>query len=170
MQAQAPNSPSRRTKDMPYSYSPKPPSLGTSFPSSALEPYTSMASWDALSTRGRVLHGTAKRQCKRSIKANSRLAAGTLPVPKAYCSPAIRKLTFGLAKLPKPDWRKQSMPWGILPKLVLSVRQVSKRPRDGIGVQLVSYIYFYPTLLPSLLSSLLFPFSGLSSLAYIEID
>lgn len=76
-QAQALNSRSRRTKDMPYSYSPKPPTLGTSFPSSASERYTSMASWDAPSTRGRVLHGTAKRQCKKSIKANSRLAAGT---------------------------------------------------------------------------------------------
>lgn len=76
-QAQAPTSPFRRTKDMPYSYSPKPPTLSTSFPSFASEPYTSMASWDAPSTRGRVLHGTAKRQCKRSIKANSRSAAGT---------------------------------------------------------------------------------------------
>lgn len=76
-QAQAPTNPSRRTKNTPYSYSPKPPTLGTSFPSSASEPYMSMASWDAPSTRGRVLHGTVKRQCKRSIKANSRSAAGT---------------------------------------------------------------------------------------------
>lgn len=52
------------------------------------------------------------------------------------------------------------MPWDILPKLVLSVRLISKRPRDGIGVQPVSYT--------STLSSLLLylPFSGLSGLAH----
>lgn len=76
-QAQTPTNRSPRTKDTPYSSSPNPPTLDTSFPNSASEPHMSMASWDALSTRGRVLHGIAKRQCKRSIKANSRSAAGT---------------------------------------------------------------------------------------------
>lgn len=52
------------------------------------------------------------------------------------------------------------MPWVILPKLVLSVRLVSKRPRDGIGVQLVSCTSHISSLLPSL------PFSRLSGLAH----
>lgn len=76
-QAQALTNPSPRTKDTPYSSSLMPQTLVTSFPNSASELHTSMASWDALSTRGRVLHGIAKRQCKRSIRANSRSADGT---------------------------------------------------------------------------------------------
>lgn len=125
--------------------------LATSSRSSALAAPTNTGCLGAPLTHGRVSRGTARQQCRRSIRASWRSAGGTSLAPKEYSSKVILRHISGPARPPRQGWLKRSMRWAISPKWALGRLPISRTRRGGTGVQRVSSFFPFPSPRPSFL-------------------